>query len=52
MCEDNANVTKGFLEWFLGALAKLQETISFINVCPFIRMEHLDFHWMDFHEIC
>jgi hypothetical protein len=31
MCGDNENVTKGFPEWFLGALKKLQkETVSFI----------------------
>jgi len=53
MCGDNENVKKGFPEWFIGALAKLQkETISFmISVCLSIRMEHLDSHWADFHEI-
>jgi hypothetical protein len=53
MCGDNENVTKGFPEWFIGVLAKLQkEAIGFImSICPSIHMEHLDSHWTDLHEI-
>jgi hypothetical protein len=36
----------------LGVLAKLwKATISFISVCPYIRMEQLGSHWIGFHEI-
>jgi len=36
MCGDNENVTKGFIEWFLGALAKLQKRLlaSLMSVRP------------------
>jgi len=43
-----------FLAFFSGAFAKNWEktTIRFVmSVCPSVRMEHLGFHWTDFHEI-
>ena len=45
MCHQNAE--------FLGALAELRKTtISFVMpVRPSVRMEQLDSHWKDFHEI-
>ena len=37
----------------LGAFRKLRKTtISFVmSVCPYVRMEQLDSHWTDFHDI-
>ena len=38
---------------FLGAFAKLRKVTMFVCVfvCPSVRMEQLDSHWKDFHEI-
>jgi hypothetical protein len=38
---------------FLGAFEKLQKTIvSFVmSVRPSVRIEQLDYRWMEFHEI-
>jgi hypothetical protein len=37
--------------YFLGAFAKLRKaTVSFMSVCPSLRMERLGSHWTDFDE--
>jgi hypothetical protein len=44
-------------KWFLGVFAKMRKaTISFVMSTrpsgrPYVRMEQLDSHWTDFHEI-
>jgi hypothetical protein len=39
---------------FLGVLANFRKaTIHFfVSACPFVPMEQLGCHWLDFHEVC
>jgi len=53
MCPRHPTVsvfTSGFL--FLGAFAELRKVDFYLcHVCPSVRVEQLDFHGTDFHEI-
>ena len=36
---------------FLGGFAKLGEATIFSSSCLYVRLEQLDYHWTNFHEI-